>query len=316
MKTAAVAVLGDINWDLVLVAPRLPSPGRETLVSAAVLRLGGSAANTARWLARLGMETRLFAALGDDPLGQLARAELAQEGLSPEFLRLYPGASGICCALVDNEGERTLLTHRGANALLSPPLPEGWLLGVGWLHVSGYALLERGSRAAVWEALAQARGVPVSVDPGMVSVHGHGEFLRDLGPVDVFLPNHMEAWALTGEERPARALPLLLGFGKRVFLKLGAEGCLAADESTIRSVPAISARITDPVGAGDAFNAGVIAASLLGGGLLAQAGLGNVLGALAATGSPLTAQNLRQLARALPEEVQTELHGVLARLGV
>ncbi|MFN3347165.1 MAG: carbohydrate kinase family protein, partial [Candidatus Bipolaricaulaceae bacterium] len=100
------------------------------------------------------------------------------------------------------------------------------------------------------------------------------------------------------------------------FLKLGAEGAWAWDGEQEARVPAIPVEVQDPVGAGDAFNAGVIAASILGGGLLAQAGLGNALGALAASGTPFSPQNLMRLVSALPKEVQEELPGVLTKLGL
>lgn len=315
MAKPCVAVLGDLNWDLVLRVPYLPRRGGEVLSGEAKLRLGGSATNTARWLSRLGFEARLFAAVGDDPLGRLAQEELKKEGLATAFLRVHPGPTGLCCALVDEGGERTLLTRRGVNALLSPPLPEGWLRGAQWLHISGYALLEEGSRAAVEEALAQARrlGLPVSLDPGMVAVHGHGEHLRALAPVDVFLPSWEEAQALTGTADPEQALAELLRFGRIVFLKRGVEGCLAGDGKARVHVPAIPVEARDPVGAGDAFDAGVIAARLCGGSLLAQAALGNLLGALAAADLPPT--RLPSLAERLPPAAQREVMPILAGLG-
>lgn len=309
-----VTLLGDLNWDLVLAVPRLPQRGGEVLSAKAALRLGGSAANTARWLARLGFEARLFAAVGVDPLGDLALAELAKDGVFTGFIRRYPENTGLCCAFVDAQGERTLITSRGANSRLSPPLPEGWLEGAHWLHISGYALLEESSRAAVEEALARAwtRGIPVSLDPGMVAVHGHQGFLRGIGPVDVFLPNREEAVALVGTKLPQEMLPKLEEFGRRVFLKLGAEGCLVGEGGRAHRVPAIAVDVGDPVGAGDAFNAGVIAASIWGGSLLVQAALGNLLGALAAAGIPLSSQAVARLIQALPEQVRTELQGLLA----
>ncbi len=312
--SVAIAVLGDLNWDLVWAIPRLPRRGGEVLADAATLRLGGSATNTARWLARLGFEVRLFTAVGDDPLGDLALAELAKAGVCTTFVRRYPASTGLCCALVDAQGERTLLTSRGANSLLSPPLPDGWLKEAAWLHISGYALLAPGSRAAVEEALEEAkeRKIPVSVDPGMVAVHGHADFLRGIGVVDVFLPNRAEAVALVGEGSSEQQLLRLKDFGRRVFLKRGEEGCVAGEEDRVYLVPAISVEVRDPVGAGDAFNAGVIAGNLWGGSVLAQAGLGNLLGALAAAGIFPTPFAVAHLLQAMPERVRSELEKLLA----
>lgn len=310
-----VAILGDINWDLVLVVEKLPARGQEVQAQKSFFRLGGSAANTARWLSRLGFEARLLVAVGEDTLGDLALQKLVQDGIPLHFIQRHPETTGLCLALGDGGGERTLLTSRGANACLSPPLPERWLEGAKWLHLSGYALLEPSSRAALRAALRWARdsAIPVSLDPGMVAVHGHTRFLRELGAVDVFLPNREEALALVGGLSPAE-LAELKGFGRRGFLKLGAEGSWAWDGEREVRVPAISVEVQDPVGAGDAFNAGVIAASILDGGLLAQAGLGNALGALAAAGIPFSPQALLRFVSKLPVEVQAELHGVLDKL--
>ncbi len=312
-----VAILGDLNWDLVLGVEELPARGQEVLAQQGSFRLGGSAANTARWLARLGFEVRLLAAVGQDALGELALRELAQDGVSPHFVQRRPGNTGLCLALVDTSGERTLITWRGANARLALPLPEDWLEGAEWLHLSGYALLEPSSRQTAVEALLRAResGLPVSLDPGMVAVHGHGSGLRALGKVDVFLPNREEALALVGGLSPAE-LPQLREFGRRGFLKLGPEGSWAWEGEREARIPAVPVEVQDPVGAGDAFNAGVIAASLLGGDLLAQAGLGNALGALAASGTPFSLQALARLVSSLPGEVQEELAGILVKLGL
>lgn len=285
-----MAVLGDLNWDLLFFVPSFPKRGGEVLSGKSELRLGGAATNTARWLAQLGFEVRLFAAVGTDPLGDLALQELAKAGISSRFLRRVPQKTGICCAIVDERGERPLFTSRGANASLSPPLPLGWLLGADWLHISGYALLEEGSRKAAKEALDQARslGIPVSLDPGMVAVHGHGAHLSEISPVDIFLPNEGEARVLFGEEVLRASTFAREKYGGRVFLKYGARGCFVWDGENLRHIPAISVEVQDSLGAGDAFNAGVIAAALWGGSPLAQGILGNALGALCVAG--LTAE--------------------------
>lgn len=285
---ATVAILGDLNWDLVFRVPRLPKRGGEILSGEASLRLGGSAANTASFLAQLGVETRLFAAVGEDPLAEWARGELQKRGVFADFLQVVSGGTGICCAFVEESGERTLLTYRGANSLLGPEIPLGWLEGADWLHISGYALLAPSSRAAVFSALreAKARKIPVSLDPGMVFVHEQSARFEGLFPVDVFLPNLEEAQALVspkGEEEFVRALS---SFGRRVFLKLGAQGALAMEGGKVLRVPAVPVEAKDTLGAGDAFNAGVIFGSVLGASLGAQAILGVVLGALRAAGLP------------------------------
>lgn len=299
---ATVAILGDLNWDLVLRVPWLPKRGGEILSGEASLRLGGSAANTARFLAQLGVEARLFAALGEDFLGEKAQNELQKHGVSTAFLQVVPVGTGICCALVEENGERTLLTYRGANALLGPELPLGWLEGAYWLHISGYALLEPSSRAAVFSALAEAkaRNIPVSLDPGMVFVHQSGLHFEGLFPVNVFLPNLEEAQALVGRKTEEELLRELSSYGRRIFLKLGAEGVLAMEGGKVLRVPAVPVEVKGTLGAGDAFNAGVIFGSLFGASLAAQAVLGVVLGALSAADLPPRRSTALKLAESIP----------------
>jgi len=299
---ATVAVLGDLNWDLVFRVSRLPKRGGEILSGEASLRLGGSATNTARFLAQLGVEARLFATLGEDFLGQWAQDELQKHGVSTVFLQVVPKSTGICCALVEENGERTLLTYRGANSLLGPELPPGWLEGVDWLHISGYALLEAPSRAAVFSALAEAkvRNIPVSLDPGMVFVHRPGLPFEGLFPVDVFLPNLVEAQTMVGRKDEKEILRDLFPFGRRIFLKLGAKGALALEGEKVLRVPAVPVEVKDTLGAGDAFNAGVIFGSLLGASLGAQAILGVLFGALSAAGLPPRQSIALKLAESIP----------------
>jgi len=285
---ATVAILGDLNWDLVFRVPRLPKRGGETLSGEAFLRLGGSATNTAKFLAQLGVEARLFAALGDDFLGERARGELQKYRVPRAFLQVAPMGTGICCALVEENGERTLLTFRGANSLLGPEPPPGWLERADWLHISGYALLEPSSRAAIFSALAEAktRKIPVSFDPGMVLVHQPGLHFGELFPVDVFLPNLEEAQALLGRKAEEELLRGLCSYGRRVFLKLGAKGALAMEGERVLRIPGAPVEVKDTLGAGDAFDAGVIFGSLFGASLGAQGVLGVVFGALSAAGLP------------------------------
>jgi sugar/nucleoside kinase (ribokinase family) len=88
--------------------------------------------------------------------------------------------------------------------------------------------------------------------------------VRDLLPsVHVFLPNEAEAHALSGigdsVHAAARALQAISG--SWVVVKLGARGCLAVGpDGAELSAPAPEVPVVDSTGAGDAFNAGLVAA--------------------------------------------------------
>ncbi|HEV7721261.1 MAG TPA: PfkB family carbohydrate kinase, partial [Iamia sp.] len=200
---------------------------------------------------------------GDDPLGVVARRDLAAAGVELVGPVLDDVATGTCVVIVGPDGERTMLPDRGANdalpaAAVAPALDSG----VSWVHVSGYALLHAGSRAAGVAALggARQRGLPTSLDAASSGP------LRDLGAavardlvagVDLLFANADEVDALGGLESA------LAGVGA-VVLKEGAAGATWTDGATTVSVPAGPAEVVDTTGAGDALAAGYLAATVAG----------------------------------------------------
>ena len=158
------------------------------------------------------------------------------------------------------------LTHggadRGANAHLSPDdLPD--TIRARAVLVSGYLLLQEGSRPAALAALQRAEAPYVAVDPAswpLVEAFGAERFLAETEPANVILANELEARTLTGEEDEPAARAL----GKRyevAVVKLGARGAIACvDDDLLEVLPEPVVEV-DPTGAGDAFD-GVFLASL------------------------------------------------------
>ena len=111
------------------------------------------AANVAAWLARAGVEVTLIGRVGDDAMAEVALSGL--DGVHLHVTRDPERSTGTCVVLVAPGGERTMLPDPGANdALAATDLPE---FDGDILHVSGYALLRPGSRAAALEAIERAR---------------------------------------------------------------------------------------------------------------------------------------------------------------
>jgi sugar/nucleoside kinase (ribokinase family) len=81
--------------------------------------------------------------------------------------------------------------------------------------------------------------------------------------IDLVLPNSDELAALTGSSDPASAATLLDGVGA-VVVTHGVAGASWVDRDRVRSVAAPAVEVVDPTGAGDAFDAGVLAAWLAG----------------------------------------------------
>jgi ribokinase len=257
-----VVVLGDVMVDVVV---RLSRPLAAASDSPAQIRFhgGGSAANTAAWLAAAGAEAVLVGRVGDDERGESVGEELRAAGVDARLAVDSALPTGTCLVLVGGDGERTMAPDAGANdALREGDLADDVLGSGGHLHVGGYALLREGSRSAARSAIRRAlsAAMSVSVDPSSSALLS-AEFLDWAGGAGLLLPNASEAHALTGHSDPERAARTLAERFGEVVGTLGPDGALWTDGEAVLRAPAVPVdEVVDSTGAGDAFNAGLLAA--------------------------------------------------------
>jgi ribokinase len=262
-----VVVLGDVMVDVVARLSGPLAPGSD---SPAVVRFhgGGSAANTAAWLAAAGGRPVLAGRVGDDDRGRTARDELRALGVDARLAADPELPTGTCIVLVGPDGERTMAPDAGANdALAAEDVPDDVLDAGGHLHVVGYALLRPASRPAAREAMTRAReaGMTVSVDPSSSALLSD-RFLDDCEDAQLLLPNASEAHALTGESAPEAAARALAERVGEVVVKLGPEGALWTNgEEVLRAAAEQVESVIDSTGAGDAFAAGLLHSRASGG---------------------------------------------------
>jgi sugar/nucleoside kinase (ribokinase family) len=261
-----VLVVGDAGVDVLAKHDAPITPGDDRTASVRI-ELGGAAANTAAWLAHSGTAPVLVGRVGDDPTGRQVRAELTSAGVRCA-LTVDPTAHTCCVVvLVDGQGQRSMLPDRGAGARLRPEdLPTELLAQARHLHLSGYVLLDERSRPAGVAMLAAARdaGLSTSVDPQSAALlTDRSGFLAAVAGVDLLLPNTAELAALTGSPEPDSARGLLDVVGA-VAVTRGESGADWIDRTGHYAVPAVSADCVDSTGAGDAFDAALLAALLRG----------------------------------------------------
>jgi sugar/nucleoside kinase (ribokinase family) len=255
-----IVVLGDVMVDVVV---RLSGPLAQASDSPAEIRFrgGGSAANTAEWLGAAGAEVTLVGRVGDDERGRSAVEALRVAGVDTRIALDPERPTGTCLVLIEPGGERTMAPDAGANdGLAVEEVPDDLLAEAAHLHVSGYALLREGSRAAARAAIegASRAGLAVSVDPSSAALLDAG-FLDLAEGAGLLLPNASEAHALTGDSDPeAAGRALAKRFGE-VVVTLGPGGALwTGGDEVLRAAAVEVGQVEDSAGAGDAFAAGFL----------------------------------------------------------
>ena len=260
-----ITCFGDLIQDI-LITPNGPLQRGSDVPGSIALRGGGSASNTACWLGYLRQPVQFLGRVGADDVGEALRQELVSFHVDAR-LAVGPEPTGRIAVLIDAQGERTMITQRGANLgmtveQLLPLLPEQ----SSWLHCTGYSLFQSaGLRQAALQFLEHGRAIRAqrSLDPSsyaLLNEYGSQRFLDETAGVDLLLPNQEEAQILTGLKDPRQAGEVLRQYYASVIITLGAHGCLVVDETGCQQLPAPSVTAVDTTGAGDAFNAGVLAA--------------------------------------------------------
>jgi 2-dehydro-3-deoxygluconokinase len=258
---------------MALVVP--PSPGRLRHATSLSLSIGGAESNVAIGLARLGIPASWISVLGDDELGELVLHRLRAEGVDTSGVRRIADRPTGLYLREEVAGRLRVYYYRSgsAAATLSPNAFDPSILqGAAFLHLTGItgALSQECAEFLPWAATtARDAGVRVSYDVNYRSrlwepsaAQAATEALLPL--IDVLFVGHDEANALWGWETDT-ALEQLSKIGpSEVILKLGADGCAAMINGEQLISPGFPARQLDPIGAGDAFDAGYLAATLWG----------------------------------------------------
>ena len=296
-------VCGDVINDVLVETGAAPEFGEDN-PAAIQVRPGGAAANQAAWLAHFGVRV-VFAGRAGAGDVEFHRRELARFGVEASLAADDSAATGAIVVLVGPDGERTMITDRGANLRLrAADVPLSLLDDAALLHLTGYSFFAPGPRnvALLLREEARRRGVPVTIDPGSAAflrMLAPGEFLDWTRGAAVCFPNLDEAEVLSGSIGAVGAVgavgaagsggadaasmaSFLAGHYGAVVVTLGAAGalCATAGDTPVR-VPACPAVVRDTTGAGDAFCAGFLAAWLNGAAFPAATEAGARAGALA-----------------------------------
>jgi ribokinase len=260
----SIIVLGSINMDLVVHAPRLPKPGESLIGTSFHTTPGGKGANQAVACARLGIKTHMIGRVGDDVFGDALLKNLAAYGVDTTDVSIEGSQpSGVALIAIDEAAENNIIVVPGANDTVGQSELDylvSILPDVQVLLLQLEVPMDIVQKAA---QLAHQRSITVILDPAPAK-----QLPAELYPyVDILTPNTTEAGILAGFpvetiEEAEKAADLFLERGARLaIIKMGSMGAYAKDQTGGRFYPAIPVQAVDTVAAGDAFN-GALGAAL------------------------------------------------------
>jgi ribokinase len=255
-RGSRIAVVGSANVDLTTFSDRFPRPGETIFGDHFDLGWGGKGANQAVAARLCGAEVAMVARVGDDLFGPATIANFAAQGIDATHVRIVTGvSSGVAPIFVESNGQNRIIVVKGANDRLLPAdvdAARDVLEAADCIVLQFEIPLETVYHAV---AFARDRGIRCIVNPAP----GQPVDLSALAGVDYFVPNEIEAEAITGvpvrsiDEARACAIHLVRQGLPRVIVTLGEKGALLAHDGGADLIPPFVVEAKDTTGAGDAF---------------------------------------------------------------
>lgn len=268
--------VGEAFDDLVMAGlTRLPRLGEELRVGSLTHHPGGGAVITAIAAARLGARVGTLSAVSTGTAARLRREDVVVTNLRGAAER------GAVTVALSTARDRAFVTFDGVNRVLEPRLLQA-MAGLRRLprHVH-FALGPR--RCDRWVSVVtrlRARGITSSWDFGWHEQLRHDpHFLRLLGAIDWVFVNEREATWYAATRTLASALRRWKEWTHGVVVKRGPRGAIALTNAGEVRAPAFRVAPIDTTGAGDAFDAGFLAALRAGAPVREALRLGNYVGA-------------------------------------
>jgi sugar/nucleoside kinase (ribokinase family) len=220
---------------------------------------GGGATNAAVTFARQSLSSKFVGVVGNDMIGESIKKSLELEHVNvKDVITTDKDHTGYSTILLSTNGERTILTYRGASEHFERQDFDLEKIEADWLYITSLAgnmeLLE------YLLVLAEHKNIKVAIDPGKHELE-HGEVFKKLLPrLTVLKANRDELGKLasaTSAEDIARELSEHVPY---VVVTDGAAGSIATDgKELLRAGMYEDVKIVDRLGAGDAFGSGLVA---------------------------------------------------------
>jgi len=248
----SIAVVGSTNIDMVAYSDQIPERGETVTGKDFAIGFGGKGANQAVMAARLGVQTYMVGAVGDDVFGQSAIKNFTDQGVNTEFLATVPGSSGVAPIWVDGDGDNRIIVVPGANAKVTVAQVESAINSIKDLRVvvGQFEIPVEVTTAAF--AAARKLGITTILNPAPY---------RDipaalLAVTDWLIPNSHEFQDLHPQHLEPKTDGVIADYAAaqkiNLVVTLGEDGVVIAD-GAITKVAAQKVKPVDTTGAGDCF---------------------------------------------------------------
>ena len=233
---------------------------------------GGAPANVAAGLAKLGVPAGFIGKVGDDPFGRFLRRVMAEVGVDISRTLVAPGRRTALAFIANwSNGKKDICFYRhpGADQLLEPDeMDEDYLAAADVFHFGSVSLSHAPARQATIHAahLARKAGALISYDPNLrLGLWDSPDEAREwiwyvMDRAHVVKLAEEEWEFITGTDSLSQGSRDLLDQGALLVIATrGALGCYFNNGTAEGYVEGFRANTIEPLGAGDAFVAAVLA---------------------------------------------------------
>lgn len=249
--------------------------GAKIALEGAQFETGGGATNAAVTFARQGFDTVYVGKIGRDTAGEEILRVLQSEKVGTERV-CYDNklSTSYSALLLAPNGERTILTYRGASSTLGARDVAIRTLEANWFYISSLS----GNFDLLGKLLrhANVHGINVAIDPGNDELADLKKLRALLPLVTVLKANAEELAAIFGGHTLEETVSSAAGTCEYVVGTDGPKGAYAAHDGRLyRAGTYKKVKVLDRTGAGDSFGSGFIASLAKGGSIEEALSLGS-----------------------------------------
>lgn len=220
---------------------------------------GGGATNAAVTFARQGLRSAYMGRLGDDVAAVSVLADLHKDGVNTELVSYnHKVNTGYSVLLLAPNGERTILTYRGASIDFDFKTHDFQQAKPEWFYIS--SLSGDYESLKVIMAYARRHHIKVAINPGKGELAHSQEFKKLIPDISILSVNKEEAQMLFRGETCEELARHAVNHIPFVMITDGPKGSVASDgHRTYRAGMYDDVPVVDRTGAGDAFSSGFTA---------------------------------------------------------